>query len=203
MNALAALTILKSTGVSMIETKDAAIKLGLSNESASQLLRRLSLEKQIVHLSRGLWLLDPTIHPFLIPEYLTAPFPCYISLQTALYHHGMIDQIPRMITVISTTRTRKVQTSVATVSIHHIIPDFFFGYEVDSKTLIKMASPEKALLDFCYLKPAKSLWFQNLPELEIPKSFNHQKAFDMIQKIPSPSRRTIVASLLEAYIRPR
>lgn len=196
MRLLTALKILQTVNVPVMETRDAAYKLGLSNEHASQVLRRLAFEKHIVQLSKGLWAIDLQINPLLLPDYLIAPFPCYVSLQTALYHHGMIDQIPRIITVVSPARTRRIQTLIATISCHHLVPEFFFGFEVDPKTQVKMATPEKALLDIFYLKPAKSLWFQSLPEVEIPKSFNTKKAFDMIRKIPSQARRTLVDAAL-------
>lgn len=129
-----------------------------------------------------------------------APYPCYVSLQTALYHHGMIDQISRVITVVSLARTCLLRTPLATVSVHHIAPEFFFGFEMDAKTEVKMATPEKALLDVFYLKPAKSLRFKTPPEIEMPESFNAKNAFAMIERIPSASRRTIVAEALRALL---
>lgn len=201
MRLLSALKILQNVGIPVMETRDVAYKLGLSNVHASQVLRRLALEKHIIHLSRGLWVIDLQGNPLNLPEYLVAPFPCYVSLQTALYHHGMIDQIPRVITVVSLARTRLIKTSLATVSVHHIVPEFFFDYEIDLKTQIKMATPEKALLDIFYLQPAKSLWFKNLPEVEIPKSFNVKKAFDMINRIPSKGRRTLVKETLHSFFK--
>lgn len=200
MKLVSALKILQNAGAPVIGTADVAYKLGLSNEHASQVLRRLALEKHIVHIARNLWAIDLQVNPLLLADYLVAPFPCYVSLQTALYHHGMIDQIPRLITVVSLARTRRIQTPLATVSVHHIAPEFFLGYEFDSKTEVKMATPEKALLDFFYLLPAKSLWFKSLPEVEIPKSFNTKKAFDMARAIPSRSRRTLVETALRDFL---
>ncbi|MBS0649265.1 MAG: hypothetical protein JSS10_08600 [Verrucomicrobia bacterium] len=200
MRLLLALRLLHEVGVPVMETKDVAFKLGVTNEHASQILRRLALEKHIVHLSRSLWAIDPQINPFLLPDYLVAPLPCYVSLQTALYQHNMIDQIPRLITVVSLARTRRIQTPLATVSVHHIIPEFFFDYDLDPKTQVKMATPEKALLDVLYLKPAKSQWFKTLPELEIPKTFNVEKAFNMIQRIPSRARQSLVEKALHKIL---
>lgn len=200
MKLLTALKVLQHVGIPILQTEDAACSLKLSNEHTSQLLRRLSIEKHILHLSRGFWAIDTNINPLLIPEYLLAPFPCYISLQTALYHHGMIDQIPQIISVVSPTRTRRIRTPLATISVHQIAPEFFFGYEVDPDTLVKMATPEKALIDIFYLKPAKSLWFKTLPEVEIPKTFNSKKAFEMINKISSPSRRSLVETSLRSIL---
>lgn len=189
---ISALKALQNVGVPVMELKDIAYILGLNNAHASQVMRRLALEKHVIRLVRGLWVIDLRVNPLVLPDYLVAPFPCYISLQTALYHHGMIDQIPRVITVVSLARSRVIKTPLATISVHHIAPEFFFEYELDVKTQVKMATPEKALLDVLYLKPAKSHWFQTLPEVEIDPSFNEKKAFDMIKKIPSKARRTIV-----------
>lgn len=200
MNLLAALKTLQNVGVPVMELKDIAYTLGITNAHASQVMRRLALEKHVISLARGLWVIDLQVNPLRLPEFLVAPFPCYISLQTALYHHDMIDQISRVITVVSLTRSRVIKTPLATISVHHIAPEFFFDYELDVKTQVKMATREKALLDVLYLKPAKSLWFQTLPEVEIDPSFNVQAAFDMIKKIPSKARRTIVEEGLRSIL---
>ena len=55
-----------------------------------------------------------------------------------------------------------------------------------------MATPEKALLDFCYLKFTRSNLFSTLPELEIPRNFNVEKAWRMVERITSKRQRTIV-----------
>ena len=192
MKLISALKKLQTVRVPVIATMDAAIILGLSNAHASQVLRRLAQEKHIIHLSRGLWAILQ-INPLLIPDFLVAPMPCYISLQTALFHLGMIDQISRVITVVSLGRSRKIQTPLATVSVHHMMPEFFFDYEMDPKTGVKMATPEKALVDMLYYQ-------KKLPEIEIPTSFNSKKAFEMIQKIPSHARRTFARESLRSIL---
>ncbi len=42
------------------------------------------------------------------------------------------------------------------VSIHHIDPAFFFGFETTGDKNVWMAVPEKALLDIFYLGPARN-----------------------------------------------
>jgi predicted transcriptional regulator of viral defense system len=90
-----------------------------------------------------------------LSEYLAAPFPGYISMQSALYYHGMISQVPAITYSVSPARTHIFKTSLGTFSIHHINPSFFFGYEPVGKFGIKMATPEKALLDFLYYGTGK------------------------------------------------
>jgi hypothetical protein len=110
-----------------------------------------------------------------------------------LYHYGMIEQIPEIIHAVSLMRTQRFKTPLATVSVHHIPPTFYFGFATIGANHIKMATPEKALLGFIYLTPAKNHLFTNLPELEITNNFNYKTCLGWIKIIPSMQRRTMVA----------
>ncbi len=104
----------------------------------------------------------------------------------------MISQVPAITYSVSMARTHIFRTSLGTFSIHHINPTFFFGYEPVGKSGIKMATPEKAILDFLYLVPAKSGLFRYLPELELPQKFNVRGAHQMIHRISHSGRRTLL-----------
>ncbi len=78
------------------------------------------------------------------------------------------------------------------ISIHHLQPSFFFGFEERNNGLIKIATPEKALIDILYLSPAKSRLFHSLPELELPNTFRISVAKKIIKQIPSTRRRSLV-----------
>lgn len=183
----------------IIRTADAAVCLKVSYAHASQILGRLAKVGIIFSLARGLWALSNSIDPLTLPDYLTAPFPSYISLQTALYYHGMISQIPSVIYAVSLARTRCYQTPLGRVSIHHVNPDFFSDYYVagDAHSFIKMAMPEKALLDVFYLTPARSHLFKVLPELELPENFDVKKAYKIIRKIKSLKHKATVTRKFE------
>lgn len=187
----------------VIQTNDAAACLGVSTLHASQILRRLAKAGLFMALARGKWICQPGIDPLLLPEYLTAPAPSYISFQSALYYHGMISQIPEIIYAASLARTRQYKTPAATISIHHIQPHFFFGFEEVSQSKIKMATPEKALLDVFYLSAGRSLLFSKLPELELPRGFKVKEALGMIKKIPSLRMRTLVREKLQFHLKGR
>lgn len=184
----------------VIETQDAAHYLKINVVHASKILSRLCDAKLMINLARSCWAFKD-VDPLIIPQYITAPNLSYISLQTALYYHGMVSQIPQIIYAVSLARTRKYKTTLATISIHHIDPTFFFGYEMHEKSGVLLATPEKALLDVFYLSPAKTYLFRSLPEVELPKGFKIGKAREMIKQISSASRRTLVekrfADLLE------
>ena len=184
----------------VFHTSDASALLKISGAHASKLLSRLTEAGLLAHLSRGLWAFKDRVEQMALPHYLTDPFPCYISLQSALYHHGMISQIPAVIYAVSIARTKRFVTPLGTVSVHHVHSSFFFGFETADTAEIKMAVPEKALVDFLYFSPAKSKLFRSLPELELPKRFNIREARHMISKIRSVSRRKRVLSLFEGLM---
>ena len=193
-----ALSRLQSLGHPVFITRDVAALLDVNPTNASKILTRLAQEGFIMRLTRGCWCLTKGINRLAIPEYLTVPYPAYISLQTALYHHGIISQIPVVTYAVSLARTKRHQTPMGIFSIHHMDAGFFFGYELTGAEGIKMATPEKALLDIFYLSPTRSRLFVSLPETEIPASFQWKPAYDMLKRLKSSQRRTLVLKRLKA-----
>lgn len=110
----------------------------------------------------------------------------------------MISQIPHTIYALSLARTYLYKNFFGNISIHHIQPDFFFGYEMFGQ--VKIASPEKALIDVLYLTHAKSRLFKTLPEIEFPKSFSRKKANAIINKINLPRIKTLVKNRLDELL---
>lgn len=184
----------------VFQTSDAAAYLKIGNAHASKLLARLASAGHLFHLSRGLWAFKERIEPLALPEYLTMPFPSYVSLQSALYYHGMISQIPAVTYAVSISRTKRYETALGTISIHHVHPSFFFGFEAVGRSAAKMATPEKALVDFLYLHPAKSKLFRALPEVELTKNFKVRTARNMIHRIRSGRRRNLVRNLFDELL---
>lgn len=182
----------------VIQTRDVSACLNIPNAHASKILNRLVKAGRFVRLMRGKWATTNQIDPLILPEYLTAPFPSYVSLQTALFYHGFISQIPQTIYAVSLARTRQYSSDFGTISIHHLQPDFFFGFEKIGK--INMATPEKALIDVLYLTPAKSRLFKSLPEVEFSKKFSYKKANAIINKIPSLRIKTLVRKRLSKLL---
>jgi hypothetical protein len=153
-------------------------------------------------LKRGLWLLSADIDPLALAPYLTAPFPSYISAHSALYYHGMISQVPETICCVSSARTGTYRTPLGTYSVHHIPPALFFDYKpVGEPRVVYMATLEKAIVDFLYLKPARSGRFCALPELELPARFRAGHAGALIRRIPDRRRRTMVSRAFESLLK--
>lgn len=79
--------------------------------------------------------------------------PSYISFEMALSHYGFIPESVYGITSASSRRTYLFRTKIAEFSYKTVKPQFFFGYDIiqyDNKNF-KIASPEKALLDYFYI----------------------------------------------------
>lgn len=183
-----------------LETGDAAVILGLGKSHASKMLARLAETGHLLALRRGVWAFPGRLDLLAVPERLTAPQPAYVSLQSALYHHGMISQIPAIVYAVSLARTRRYDTPLGVISVHHIAPGFFFGFETVDGNGIRIARPEKALLDVFYLAPARSRLFCKLPEVERPEGFNIQEAQRMIALIPFPARRNMVSDRFQQWL---
>lgn len=81
--------------------------------------------------------------------------PSYISLETALSYYGFIPEAVFAITSVSTRKTRSFSTGYGEMIYKHIHPRYFFGFNlVEFEGFrFKIASPEKAVLDFLYLNP--------------------------------------------------
>jgi len=112
----------------VVTTREAATRWQTERVTAGRRLRAMEAAGLARHLRRGLWALDPDIPPFVVPPFLTAPFPAYVSLWSALARHGLIEQIPRQVTVASLDRARRIETSVAVYSIHRLAPEVFGGF---------------------------------------------------------------------------
>jgi predicted transcriptional regulator of viral defense system len=192
MNSREALGRLQRLRVPVVTTGDAAAVLGVSIEAASHTLRRLASSGLVTSVRKALWALGAAPDPLALGEYVTAPYPSYLSLQTALYQHGMISQIPSMTYLVSLGRAARIETTLGTYSVHHVQPEIFGGFAVQAKSRLKLALPEKALIDFLYLSPTRGGLFAALPELELPGRFRPSVARQWARRIPSRRLRTMV-----------
>ncbi|MEZ5513265.1 MAG: hypothetical protein R3F58_05265 [Steroidobacteraceae bacterium] len=193
MNQIEALQRLRSLATPVVETRDVAALLQVSASNATTILRRLARSGLIVHLSRGRWLVSDQIDRLALPELLSAPWPAYISLQSALFHHGLIEQIPSVIYAVSPARPRRLWTPLGTVSFHRMPPALFTGFELATSSDAKIATPEKALFDLLYLSPGRSRLFAGLPELTIPRRFRWRRLTQFTALVHSSGRRTLIA----------
>jgi predicted transcriptional regulator of viral defense system len=203
MSLLEAHRKLLALGVATLTTGDIAAATGSSTTYAAQIARRLAASGHLVRLARGRWALPDRLKPFALPEALTAPKPSYVSLYSALYHHGLIEQVPDIIYAVTLGPTHRAKTPVGVVSLHHVVPSFFTGFEVTADLDVKLAVPEKALVDTLYLRPARTGLFRALPEVEIPRRFSGARARGFAKLIRAVPRRMLVEGELERLLATR
>ncbi len=107
--------------------------------------------------------------------------PSYVSLETALSHYGFIPEGVFKITAVSTLKTQTFQTPLGNFGYQNIRENLLFGYSIVpfGQNFYKIASPEKALLDYFYLNPTNNSdsHFEGLRlnTLEIRRTVNFEK----------------------------
>jgi len=151
-------------------------------------------------LARGRWSIGALPNRDQLPEQVAAPSPAYVSLQSALFRHGLIEQVPEVIYAVTLGRTRRVRTTAGTVSLHRMPPQLFGGFEMAADGA-KVATAEKALFDLLYLGPTRTRLFVHLPEIEFPNSFRWAEVARWTKRIAGKSRRAFVEQRL-ASLRP-
>ena len=197
MNQLEALKRLRALATPVVETRDVAALLQASTSSATTILRRLAQRGMITHLSRGRWLVSEKIDRLALPELISAPYPAYVSLQSALFHHGLIEQIPSVIYAVTPARPRRLRTPMATISFHRMPPELFKGFELLPRSDAKVATAEKALFDLFYLAPGRSRLFSQQPELTIPRRFQWERLKEYTKLVKSSGRRAYIAERIK------
>ena len=197
MHQTQALAKLRSQYVAAFTTRDAATLLSVSVNAASKLLERLGTVDLVTKIMRGRWVIPDKFNRLCLPE-LVAGQPTYVSLQSALSYHGMIDQISSAVYGITCGRGGTFKTPLGKVSLHHVNPNFFCGYVTPTEIgWLKIATPEKALVDLLYLRMTSLGDFKGLPEVEWPKNFKWGVAQRYARLTPSNARRALILTSLE------
>jgi len=185
----------------------------ISNNNEKLLLDRVSQwvkKGRVLQLRRGLYTLNSDDRAVNLSRFFLAQkiySPSYLSLETALSYYGFI---PEKVINISSVTTRKSQTftndfGVFTYSEIKIEAfDDFVSKEDENGQIFKIASPEKALLDFLYFRTRgirnlemdifeKSFRFQDLAEVDLEKLILIAEKYGQVKLMKS-------ANLLAEYI---
>lgn len=126
----------------------------LSNAAMRRALTRLCESELMISLGKGYYangLQMPALEE--IASVLYAP--AYISLETALFMHGIVDQAPHLLTCVTINKTKIFRTGLGEIQYYHLKPELFFGYQINDA--LPLAEAEKAALDFVYLQRQNGL----------------------------------------------
>lgn len=86
--------------------------------------------------------------------------PSYVSLESALSHYGWIPEGVFSVTSVTTLKTNTFNTPLGAFFYRSMKPGLFFGYTILQREglRIKIAEPEKTLLDFFYFRSDLRDW---------------------------------------------
>ena len=81
--------------------------------------------------------------------------PSYVSLEMALSYYHLIPESIYAITSITSRKTNQFTTPFCTFYYHSVKSSLMFGYKLVQyrNQVFKIAEPEKAFLDYFYIKP--------------------------------------------------
>ncbi len=199
MNAADAYAQLRGIGRPIISSAEAAVALSQEESATAHTLRRLSQTGLVQRIRSGLWAVEKIEDSLDVAHFLTRPYPSYGSTWTALFRHGMIEQIPRSTYVASLDRAQTIQTSLGQFIIQHIHPDLYGG--ISRSEWHDLATPEKALFDTVYLLCARHGRHVSLPEVTLPDGFHEEILDGWIERIPSERLQTITRTELKRVLK--
>jgi predicted transcriptional regulator of viral defense system len=171
-------------------------------------LSRWTKRGRLYQLRRGLYALAPPYqkvkpHPFLVANRLV--LGSYVSLQSALAHHGLIPEYVPVVTSVTTGRPARWYTALGSFSFRHIKVDLLRGYrlvEVSPGQKAFLASPEKALLDLIHLQPgADSLAYLQELRLQNAERLDVNAMARQADRAGSPKLRRAATLVSEMIIR--
>jgi predicted transcriptional regulator of viral defense system len=192
-------SFIRQLGRPVFTTDEVRAISGRSPSAATQALNYLARQGLIFKVYRGVWAETGAgrVSPYSVMPFLFSRQRVYLSFISALHLHGIIEQIPQVITVASASHTKTLRTKAGTFSVHQLAPSFFKGFEwYKGAGSFLIAEPEKALVDSLYLSACKKRQFGHFPELHFPGSFSFKKAEEWAKTIPNAMVRTSVQKKL-------
>jgi predicted transcriptional regulator of viral defense system len=187
------------------EARELAHAIGAADSYLAVLLHRLERAGWVRRVKRGTYLLGtglgfPEAHPFAVGMALIQP--CAVSGWSALNHHGLTEQVPRVITLTTPKRvvTPAMRGAVRAApsswevgeqryEIVSVVPAHFFGDEEvwvgDAR--VRVFDRERALLD-CFALPRRfgglaeglGIVEQHVHELQPERLVEHAKRYGKV-----------------------
>ena len=138
------------------ETKELRLILG-ADFSATTLnnLKNWVNKGYLIMLRRGLYAVTDAVDNVDSMEFATKIYqPSYVSMEMALSFYGIIPEAVFTVTSVTTRKTKEFSTPKGNFSYQKIKKEAFCGYETrkTEKISFNLALPEKAIVDFLYLK---------------------------------------------------
>ncbi|UHH26598.1 type IV toxin-antitoxin system AbiEi family antitoxin domain-containing protein [Halobacterium noricense] len=150
------LSRLAGAGHQIISVDDIKTTLEVPSNTAREIAARLTKKGWLDRLFPGTYLIIPlaageaavyTTHEYLIAAHVAEPM--YIGYYSALSHHGLTEQVPRTVYVVTPTRAQSREIHGVPYRVTTVTERKFFGFEPTSieGTTLQVSDPEKTLVD--------------------------------------------------------
>ncbi|MFT4923340.1 MAG: putative transcriptional regulator of viral defense system [Haloarculaceae archaeon] len=147
---------LAGAGHQIISVDDIETTLEVPPNTAREIASRLTEKGWLDRLFPGTYLIIPltageeavyTTHEYLIATHVAEPM--YIGYYTALSHHGLTEQVPRTVYVVTPTRGQSREIHGVPYRVTTVTERKFFGFEPTSieGTSVQVSDLEKTLVD--------------------------------------------------------
>ncbi len=197
------LTFIKQLRRPIFTTHEVCALSGRSSSAVVQALNNLAENELVFKIYRGIWAETgkEKVSPYSVAPFLFPKQRAYVSFISAMHLHGMLEQIPQIITLASTVHTKTIHTKLGVFHIHKISPVLFGGFTwYKEKGDFLIATPEKALIDALYLSACKKKQFNYFPELYLTKEFDIKKAKYWLNRIANDKTRIYVHKKLDPIL---
>ena len=150
------LSRLASENREIISISDLADVLDIPRKSAKDMAYALKEKGWLERVAHGKYLILPlaagenavyTAHEFVIASALVEPM--YVGYWSALNHHGLTEQVPRTVYIVTTTRAQEREIHGVTYRPVTVTEQKFFGYQPTAvgSSQANISSIEKTLVD--------------------------------------------------------
>ena len=153
-------------------------------------LHRMVSRGDLLGIKRGFYMFPGTeVDEFVLASKLYSP--SYVSLESALNLYGIIPDIISNVTSVSPVTSKQINAPKGNFLYSKINKKLFFGFEakLDPKSRLpyNVAIPEKALLDYVYIRKIK-----NLSEQRVDNSIlDREKLLHLLPFYPEWVRKVI------------
>lgn len=169
-------------------SQDIILLFGAKRRAVEAFLSYNLRKEKIIRLKNGVYAIKKSyLSPFLIANHLYQP--SYISFETALSYYHLIPETVYNFFSATTKPTRQFEANNSAFIYHKIKKEAFLGYVVEKieGESVFIATPEKALADYCYfIYLKKKRWNDriNLQEINFKKLKEYLKSFKKPNLIP-------------------
>lgn len=167
------------------------------------LVKRAIAEGDLIQLRRGVYGLGKRfqrapLNPFELAPKIYAP--SYVSLESALSHHGWIPEGVYTVTSGSLKRSASFDTPVGNFSYTRIPKFNFIGVErvTEGRAVYLIASPTKALADYIIAHKTKLPPRKLMEYLRIEEESWEQLSYQLLAEIAESYRSTRLRAFLKA-----